>query len=55
MIDGSRLETLKARHADLDRQLLDEVKRPNPDQNLVHQLKRQKLQIKDELQRAAVH
>ena len=45
----SRLESLKAKHAALERQIHDEAKRPNPDQNVVHQLKRQKLQIKDEM------
>ena len=51
----SRLESLKAKHAALERQIHDEAKRPNPDQNVVHQLKRQNLQIKDEMQRAAAH
>lgn len=55
MMDDARLETLKARHAELDRQILDEVKRPNPDQNLVHQLKREKLNVKDEIQRVTIH
>lgn len=55
MHDGSRLESLKVKHAELDRQIADEEKRPNPDHGLVHQLKRQKLLIKDEMQRATVH
>jgi hypothetical protein len=55
MIEDGRVEVLKAKHAELDRQIHDEEKRPSPDHALVHELKRRKLQIKDEMQRSAVH
>ena len=40
---------LKTRHAELEEVLENEISRPNPDQNLIAGLKRQKLRIKDEL------
>ena len=44
-----RIEALKEKHAALERALDDENKRPLPDQDAVHDLKRQKLRIKDEI------
>jgi hypothetical protein len=45
------LLSLKGKHATLDRQLVDELQRPHPDQTLCSQLKRRKLRIKDEILR----
>jgi hypothetical protein len=44
-----RIEALKEKHASLERALDEEIHRPLPNQDAVHDLKRQKLRIKDEL------
>ncbi|MBL8631572.1 MAG: YdcH family protein [Rhodospirillaceae bacterium] len=55
MVADVRAESLKAKHAALDTQISLEERRPLPDTSLIHDLKRQKLKIKDELQKIAVH
>jgi hypothetical protein len=40
---------LRAKHANLEAKIEDELKRPHPDEATVSYLKRQKLRIKDEL------
>jgi hypothetical protein len=55
MLEDARLDSLKAKHAALENQINEETRRPLPDQALIHDLKKQKLKIKDELQRFAVH
>ena len=55
MPEPSRIETLKVKHADLEQQIFEEQRRPSPDYVLVHELKRRKLQIKDEMQRCPVN
>lgn len=49
-----RVETLKARHARLEHEIDDEVHRPLPDQTHVTELKRQKLRIKDQIERLSL-
>jgi hypothetical protein len=44
-----RVETLKAKHADLDHKIVEEENRPSPDDLLIAELKREKLRIKDEI------
>jgi hypothetical protein len=44
-----RIEALREKHASLDRAIDEEVHRPLPNQEVVHDLKRQKLRIKDEI------
>ena len=46
-----RVESLKARHAQLELQIADEVRRPAPNPQNVNDMKRKKLKIKDELTR----
>ena len=46
-----RIEVLKQKHASLETALEDENNRPMPDSSVVVNLKREKLAIKDELQR----
>ena len=46
-----RIDALRTKHASLDRQLEDEVRRPLPSNEEVNRLKRLKLQVKDELTR----
>jgi hypothetical protein len=55
MMEDVRAQSLKAKHAELESQINEEERRPLPDTVLVHDLKRQKLKIKDELQKIAVH
>jgi hypothetical protein len=44
-----RIEALREKHALLERALDEEIHRPSPNQETVHDLKRQKLRIKDEI------
>ncbi|MDD9906106.1 MAG: YdcH family protein [Rhodospirillaceae bacterium] len=46
-----RIEVLKQKHATLETALENENNRPMPDSSVVANLKREKLAIKDELQR----
>lgn len=46
-----RIHTLQARHADLDKKLEAENARPMPDENLIRNLKHEKLSLKDEIAR----
>ena len=48
-----RVESLKARHARLDQEIVDEAHRPLPDQVHITDLKKQKLRIKEEMSRMA--
>jgi len=43
------VDSLKAKHADLDHLIREEEGRPHPDETLIKELKRQKLRIKDEI------
>ncbi len=45
----SHADALKARHADLEAQIAEQERRPHPDEEVIHSLKKQKLRIKDEL------
>ncbi len=45
------IESLKARHANLEDDILEERQRPVPDNLRISELKRQKLRIKDEIAR----
>ena len=44
-----RIEALREKHAMLDRAIEEESHRPLPNQEAIHDLKRQKLRIKDEI------
>lgn len=48
---GERVATLKAKHAALEDAIRTEIHRPNPDSGTVHDLKRQKLKLKEEIVR----
>jgi hypothetical protein len=50
-----RIETLKEKHAALERALVEENRRPLPNQDAVYDLKRQKLRIKDEIYQLEKH
>ena len=49
MSSMERIESLKARHAQLERSIHDEEIRPSPDDDVIADLKKRKLKIKDEL------
>ena len=40
---------LEAKHAGLDQKIAQEAQRPMPDQSVLHELKKQKLRVKEEL------
>ena len=46
---NDRIETLRTRHRSLEEQIDQEVSRPLPNMDVVNDLKRQKLRIKDEI------
>jgi hypothetical protein len=50
-----RIHSLLARHATLEEKLDNESGRPLPDDVAIHDLKRQKLAIKDEIERLQRH
>ena len=50
-----RIEALRARHADLDTQIAEEIHRPLPDDIRITELKREKLKLKDEMSRLAIN
>jgi hypothetical protein len=47
----SRLDSLRARHAELELRIADEDNRPKPDDDLMGRLKREKLHLKEEMER----
>jgi hypothetical protein len=48
-----RVETLKAKHARLEHEIDEEAHRPLPDTVHITELKREKLRIKEQIQRIA--
>jgi hypothetical protein len=49
------LDSLKAKHLDLEHLIEQEEARPRPDENKINELKRQKLRIKDEIAHLTRH
>lgn len=47
----AHLQSLNLRHQELETQLTTEMKHPHPDDVRVHELKRLKLRIKDQIER----
>jgi hypothetical protein len=47
----SRLESLKARHAELESRLAEEDQRPRPDADVMVRIKLEKLRLKEEMER----
>lgn len=50
-VNKGHLTALQAKHAELEAQLATENARPFPNEDLIHRLKKLKLQIKDQLLR----
>ncbi len=48
-MNNNHLSALRTKHAELDQKLEREESRPFPDSNMIHNLKKQKLQLKDVL------
>ncbi len=48
-VNSSHLSALKQKHSDLEYRLAQEEKRPMPDELLIHDLKKLKLALKDEI------
>lgn len=48
-MNANHISALRIKHAELDEQLEREERRTLPDANLIHLLKKQKLQLKDQL------
>lgn len=51
MTIGDRVESLKARHANLEHEIDEEFHRPLPNTIHLTELKREKLRIKEEIER----
>lgn len=51
MVHAPRFRSLQARHASLERRISDEGARPRPDADTLRQLKREKLRLKEEMER----
>ncbi len=51
MTNSPRLRTLETRHATLDRQITQEDARPRPDDAELARLKREKLRLKEEMEK----
>lgn len=49
MTTEDRIESLRQRHAELEKSIEEENLRPHPDDVKLHELKREKLRIKDEI------
>lgn len=47
----TRIDSLRAKHAQLEAAIQTETHRPMPDNTLISDLKRQKLKIKEELEK----
>jgi hypothetical protein len=55
MSNEERVAALKAKHQAIEEKIQEEEARPHPDDIALHQLKREKLRIKDEIAGIAVH
>lgn len=51
----ARANSLSQRHASVDRELMAETSRPQPDPATIAKLKREKLRLKDEISRLPPH
>ncbi len=51
MPQNAHLSALSAKHHKLDEIILKEQHRPSPDSVVIHELKKEKLKLKDEMER----
>jgi uncharacterized protein len=54
-VNNGHMAALQTKHAELDSKIETENNRPNPDDALIHRLKKQKLHIKDILVQETAH
>lgn len=54
-MDKAHVEALASKHSALQAQIDAEERRPHPDDVFLHQLKKEKLRIKDEMLGLTVH
>jgi len=54
-MDKAHVEALETKHASIQSQIDAEERRPNPDDILLHQLKKEKLRLKDEILGLTIH
>ncbi len=54
-MEKAHVEALASKHAAVQAQIDAEEQRPNPDDILLHQLKKEKLRLKDEMLGLTVH
>lgn len=54
-MEKAHVEALASKHAALQAQIDREEQRPNPDDILLHKLKKEKLRLKDEIEGLTVH
>jgi hypothetical protein len=52
---SAHIESLNSKHVSLDHAISDEMQRPRPDTIHLAQLKKEKLRLKEEMQRAQMH
>ncbi len=50
-MDTSHVSALELKHAGIERKLLEEMRRPMPDDAVIQDLKKRKLRIKEEISR----
>lgn len=55
MARSSHVQMLKNKHIDLEKAIHNELKRPYPNNNVIHMLKREKLHIKEEIYRLSAY
>ncbi len=53
-MNNNHLSALKIKHSDIESRIERESHRPQPDEGTLHALKKQKLQIKDQINREAM-
>ena len=52
--ENAHLQALKAKHAALDEEIAKEMARPLPDETTISSLKRQKLKLKEEIEKESL-
>ena len=50
-MDSAHVSALNTKHADFDRRIAEETRRPRPDNALISMLKKQKLKVKEAISR----
>lgn len=51
MVASPRLRTLEERHTSLEQQITEQAARPRPDETEMQRLKKEKLRVKEEMER----